>query len=335
MTRRIQTAACVVTTLLFAGSVVAQSPEAPVVETPSLGFAIDPLTHILYSMPGVPGAALFMPVADWDPSLVPQAASSRGNYALVLSGQAGTPAIWTPQSPLLPLAGVTSAPDRVALSPEGTAAALYYRRENRVETVAGLPGAPVRVATVSRAGQGDLTQFAVSDDGKLVLCAAASDAGSIVVLGLSAEVNRLRIAGTPRAAAFAGGSHDAVIAGDSGATLFRTVDSPTGTAHLFAQGLGPVSAVAVSADASEVLLASAQTSKVAIIALNSGSGNATVLDCGCSPAELDRIGGGSVFRLTPYSSGVAWIVDASTGTPRILSVPNALAAATQTNGNQQ
>jgi len=323
-------AAAVAATLLWAFD----AGMAQTAQVPNLGFVIDRAHQGLHTVLGVPGAAVVAPANETDGVGIPLAVSSHGGYAILLAGDDATPAVWQPQAPLRRLPGLSGAPDRIALSPQGKAAALYYRGEGRIVTFAGLPGAPGIAARVDwKLPQDGTAPFAVSDDGRLVLAADSQllrgggrSLSWVVVLGSGGEVARLPLAGPATAAAFASNSADALIATASEAFLVRNAAASGSVTPIRAGGLDAISAAALSPDGNQVLLASSHSARVAIVRLDASS-PPVILNCDCAVSELDRIND-TAYRLTPYSGGVAWILDAS-NSPRILSVPAAPAPGNQ------
>jgi len=315
---------------------------AQTVEGPSLGYVLNRNDHSLHRVLGVEGAAVAVSEAEMPSVLLPLAVSPRGDYVLVLSGEERRLAVWTSADPSRPrtVKGLPPNPDRVVLSPEGHAVAALYRSENRIVTVSGLPGAgaPVTAFEIERfsiGSSGEAPGFALSDDGKLLLTGSSepdSDASrassSVVVWGTGselkpAELNRVKLFGPLTAMAFASGSHDAIVASDSEALIVRRIDSQGVTIRIATDGLGPISAAAISPDGTQALLLSASASQVAAFHIDSGTPAVSILKCNCSPVGLERVGASTVYNLTSYDGSVSWMLDLSGQTPRIVSVPSA------------
>ena len=315
---------------------------AQTVEGPALGYVLNRNDHSLHRVLGVEGAAVAVSEARMPSALLPLAVSPRGEYVLVLSGDERRLAVWTSADPGRPrtVNGLPANPDRVVLSPEGHAFAALYRSENRIVTVSGLPGAgsPVTAFEIEGFSIGASSQtpgFALSDDGKLLLTTSSepdSDASrvssSVVVWGTGsdlkpAELNRVKLFGPVTAMAFASGSHDAIVATDSEAFIVRGIDSQGLTIRIATEGLGPISAAAISPDGTQALLLSAASSQVAAFHIDSATPAVSILKCNCSPVGLERVGARTVYNLNPYDGSVSWMLDLSGETPRIVSVPSA------------
>ena len=213
---------------------------------------------------------------------------------------------------------MAAAPDRVAVSPEGAAAAFYYLADSRILLVSGLPGAPALSAEIQLThSRRPFREIAVSDDGKLAL---AIEDGAAVAMGSPGDLNRISLRTPVGAAAFARNGHDAVLAGGSQAVLIRNVEVPGQRIVLATDGLEGISAAAVSRDGRSAYLASARSRKVAVVSLD-GSGPAVTLECPCSPNRLIRLNDESSYRLTEYSGESLYVLDGAATPPRIVVAP--------------
>lgn len=298
---------------------------AQTVQGPVMGFVVDSHSRTLRPMLGSPGAAVVGDAVRPAGAMLPEAISPAGDYALVWMGTPEQAAIWQNVaskggSDPRPIAGLPRGRSRVALSPEGTAAAFYSPQDGVVRVVSGLPGNPsdvsaFRLDTVS----GVLASFAVSDDGGVVLCTAAVAAAEAIVLGKSGEQARIPLAGEIGAMAFVPLTHDAVIADGDEAVLVRGIDAHPSVARLNTGGAGAITSVAVTRDGRRLLLASASTGKIALGGLAEGA-QTSVLDCHCQPEGLFRINSDGAWRLDGYRGQSVHVLDLAAATPRILVV---------------
>jgi hypothetical protein len=284
-----------------------------------MGYVVDSHSRNLRPVLGVPGAAVVGATVKSETPIVPAAVSPAGDYALVWTGKAGTGAVWTPAGGLNPLPGLSAATYTVVLSPQGAAAAFYSPEESVVRVVSGLPDSPsdaveFRLDTVGA----PLASFAVSDDGAVVLCAAAGREAEAIALGKSGELARIPFSAAVTALAFVPSSHDAVIADGGEALLVKGVDAHGSTSRLDAGKLGTISAVAVTRDSRQVLLA-ASNGKIAIAGL-AGGAQTSVVDCHCAPEGLFRMNGEGAWRLDGYRGTTIHILDTAPAAPRILVV---------------
>jgi hypothetical protein len=286
---------------------------------PVLGWIAD--GQSAYAVLGVPGAAVIGPAMDPGEGILPGAASPRGNYLVAHKPSTAEAGLWMANGSFRNLPGVPAGADRIALSPEGTAAAFYYQAEHRILLAAGLPDTPSAPLEIGLdPGRPPLREIAVSDDGKLLLAVESIARGAAVatVMGASGEISRTALAHPVRAVAFASGSHDAVIAGGTEAVLLRGADAPRERLPLWADGLEAISAVAISADGRRVFLADRSSQKVAIVSLAAGGQTSLTLDCPCAPDRLARLNSESFYRLTDYAGGTLYFLDGTATPPRIV-----------------
>jgi hypothetical protein len=285
---------------------------------PVLGLIVDGAGHRIRPVLGVPGAAVVGPAIDAGAGVSAEAASPRGDYVVVLAGDARQPALWLADGSLRALPGVPAAPDRVAVSPEGAAAGLYYLADSRILLVSGLPDAPALSAAIQLTpSRRPFREIAVSDDGKLALVV---EDGAAVAMSSPGDLNRIVLSAPVEALAFAHNSHDAVLAGGSEAVLIRSVEVPGERVVLATDGLEGIAAAAVSRDGRSAYLASARSGKVAVVSLDGGHA-AVTLECPCSPGRLIRMNDQSSYRLTEYSGESLYVLDGAATPPRIVVAP--------------
>jgi hypothetical protein len=310
----------------FAGFAAALSFSAAIaagqqVSGPLMGYLVDSRDSRVHSILGVPGAAILSEALESGPAAA-RAVSPTGAYVLAANGSSRLPALWLPSAELRPLPGVAPAAERVALSPEGGTAAFYYASENRILVVSGLPDQPSAPAAADLLPLGFAVEnFAVSDDGKLLLCAGRSGGMGVaaVVNAAGGEVNRVVFPRPISALAFAAQGHDALLAAGAEAVLIRHVDKPASRIPLIAGDMDMVSALALSRDGHKAFLASARSGKIAVLRLD-GNEPPVFLDCGCTPEGFFRMNENGIYRLTEYAGSTVRLLDV-TGTPRILALP--------------
>jgi hypothetical protein len=299
------------------------------VGAPALGFALDKALERLRPLQGIPGAALLGAPLDSGGAVAHAAISPRQDYALVWEG-GGRPGIFTlPGGPATPLDGAFPAPDRIVLSPQGSAAALC--RDAAIQIVTGLPHAPTirREIDASVAGAGAPGPVAVSDDGEIVAAAFALDGQGILMLFTAEGPRQLAVSGVVSALAFRPGSRD-LLAADQTNALVYAIHGVDGSPcyRILATAMEGVSspvAVEFSADGARAFVADPGAG--GILVLDAGSGGAALLPCQGAPTGLHRLNGNSVFRLNEISAGPLYVLDASGARPRIVFVPPLLAEA--------
>lgn len=189
------------------------------------------------------------------------------------------------------IAGVSANPDLLAVSPSGTAAALWFTSLGRMQVVTGLPASP-SIATMNAPFlNGTPTAIAVSDDGQWAVGIWSAGA---YAFGISANTMPLQTDPGVAALAFFHNNHNLAIATTARATSITDVGGANQTSVLYdysQQALLP-KGIGVSFDNQRVLVADA-AGKLANITV---AGSANIIDCGCSPSGVYGLGD-AVFRL--------------------------------------
>ena len=218
-----------------------------------------------------------------------------------------------------PVTGATANPDKIFMSPNATAAALFYAADQHVEVLAGLPQAPaIRKIDLSTLAAGTLTALAVSDDGQALAVAGTS---SVTYLGTSRIA--LPVAGSPQAFAFFHGSKDVAVITDLEVVTFADPAGAATRTPVWSKpsGSGPNAqstvGFALSPDNSHLTITG---NLGGVESFDLSNNSATYVDCGCTPTALAHLGG-SVYRLTGVESGSVKLYDASAS--EILFVPAA------------
>jgi hypothetical protein len=308
------------TALLLAASGAAAQTGA--VAGPSAGLVFDAAAQTVRPIRGVPGAATFGAALD---ARFPLAAVwiSPGQDAIFARDAAGSLHFFQLSPNGLAEAAISdiaSVPERVIFSPSGTAAALFAG--GQVQIVTGLPGSPAAAAafTLSHGVRGmrpALGSAALSDDGAYLLFSAG---GSIQLANATEGSRVLMTAGFGAAVAFAPGGHDAAVAArGTGAVMIHDVPN-TASQQLLApddSAFAQLAGLAFSLDGRHLYIASASANSV--VTLDTASGARSDLSCSCSPSGLTRMG--SAFRITEFSTGPLWLLDAGAPTLRIVFVP--------------
>jgi len=109
------------------------------VGAPALGLVQD--GSLLRPVYGIPAAAAVFPPLDYGRSFERVAISPRQDYAIASEAGTGTVVVLAAGSASA-LAGAAASPDRIAISPHGSAAALWFSAAGRLQIVSGLPGSP-------------------------------------------------------------------------------------------------------------------------------------------------------------------------------------------------
>ena len=293
---------------------------------PSLGFvtnengtAIWPLLGILGA--SVPGPALVLPE-----SIVHAAISPQQDYALALAGERAEPVIvyLDASNPgVVPLAGGRPSASLIAISPTGTAAALYQRESKFLQLVSGLPANPQigYEFDASNLG-GNIRDIAVSDDAKLALVTVGDESRTLWVIDAKGIVTPV-VAGQPSRIAFIAKRPDALIADDASREVFVLQGLDLNPVRLpgivLREDARPISAVTASSDGQSIFVAQQDSEDITITDV--AARTTTVVSCHCKPTVFSPLKGASLFRLNGLSNGPMMVLDASTSNPRTVIIP--------------
>lgn len=316
---------------------------------PGMGVVFDPAAKVLRPIFGTPGAAVFGDPLNTDVSLSRATVSPSQDYAIGTAGEAQSVVVLDfSRSPIAsaPVAGASAAPDEIAVSPAGRAAALYYKDRNQILIVTGLP-AHAKVSTeLMLSAVATPVVLAVGDDGRTVL---AGTGHSVVLVTANGEVPILSNLGQAAAIVVFNStgpgslqrpvralwgdrnipsptvvSRVTALVADASQNRVLRVNDVTGNVNVdilagAAEGISSPVALAVSADGSRVLVANGKSGIVSI--LNLQGELAQKIACHCALTGLGRLTGGDVFRLTDPSDRPVWVLDASVKTPQVVFVP--------------
>jgi hypothetical protein len=286
------------------------------IQAPLLAYVWDPSTAQLRPLWGSAGAAIPGEPIDAGESVFSAAVSPRQDYVFLLTGDSHEAALFDPKTAVSrKLPAVRPGASQIALSPDGSAAALYFDGAGLVQVIAGLPGAPAAPVDVFLPDlRLPLTRLAVTDDGSLLLIADASGEATAISTGPSRAHSRVVLSGPVTGAAFFPHSQDAIVSSE---TEVLRLSGPT--RGILGPGLpGPVS-IAVSSDGGVAVLA-AKSGKVRVFHPREAEAPAVDLDCACAPGEITRMNGRAAFRLSGDASP-ALSLDAGNTRPQLSIIP--------------
>ncbi len=221
------------------------------------------------------------------------AISPTQNFVLATSAASGEVLLVNLIKPsVTSIPGAGADPDILAISPSGTAAALWFPANFQIQLVTGLPDSPsVRTVDASFLNASPLS-IAVSDDGQW---AVGMFSAGVYAFGPSAQVMPLQTDPGVIALSFFHNSHNLALATSARATTWADVGGANQSSILYdysAQSLSP-RALGVSFDNQLAVIADSTGKLVNISVASRSAGTA---DCACSPTGLYSLGG-SVFRL--------------------------------------
>jgi hypothetical protein len=290
--------------LLIASAALAQVDRGSM-NGPVLGLVFDRDAGALRPLLGVPGSSMLGAPLDGASGLRESAAAS---YALAIDSE-GVAAVVTAAG-RRPLSIAAKGATRAAVSPGGSAAALYFADSGTAQIFIGMPDAPQSLRTVTL--ESAPVRMALSDDGATLLATIRSGRGEVVDSYQGSQAAQVfysarRISGL----AFMPGSSAAIVAEPN---AVKVVSPEFGAQAIGGQDLAEIVAVAASADRSRVFIAM-RSGRIVMHELASSS--ETSLACACEPAVLTPLRGNAVFRLNEMDNGPLWLLDADAPQPRI------------------
>jgi hypothetical protein len=224
--------------------------------------------------------------------------SPQQNFAIATTADTGAAVVVDPvKATVTAIAGVSANPDVLAVSPTGTAAALWFTSLGRMQVVTGLPASPSVATMAAPFLNSTPTAIAVSDDGQW---AVGVWSAGVYAFGISANIMPLQTDPGVAALAFFHNNHNLAIATAARATSIADVGGANQASVLYdysqqsllLQGILP-KGIGASFDNQRVLVADAAGKLVNITVAGS---SANIVDCGCSPSGVYGLGD-AIFRL--------------------------------------
>lgn len=302
-------------------AMIAAAGWAAQVGAPTLGYA--PAGGQILPLQGIPAAASAGTAIPFSDTFLKIVISPRQDFALASSASSGAVLVAFPTGSTAAVPGASAYPDGVALSPNGTAAVLWFASERTLEIISGLPSASaVRSfnATFLSGASGDApSSLAVADDGAW---AAGAWSSGVWVFGPNGETRNLMAPDRAYALAFFAGREDLALATGSGIYSATGVGGSATIASLYsAETRLTPAGIGVSSDNQTVVMADARGS---IITAQVSSGASTQTDCGCAPSGVFGMGG-SLFRITGLTGSVFRLFDARAGSVYLAPLANSAA----------
>jgi hypothetical protein len=214
----------------------------------------------------------------------------------------------------------TSRIDRIALSPTGSAAALFSESSGRIHVFTNMPESPALVSTFDGSTLGRVTAMGVSDNGQTAAVGVADGAsGALFVLNAGQTPRLIARMGQPSAIRFLRNSERAIVADSADNTVYALAEGqvfPVATAQ---DGIAMPVGLAVSNDNQRIFVANSESRSVVTVDLN-GRGSISTA-CNCAVTGLHATNTDSVFRLTDFTGGPILLFDGNSAAARIHFVP--------------
>jgi hypothetical protein len=297
--------------LLLAGTAAAQMNSSTITE-PVLGLVFDAQAQTIRPLMGIPAASRLAGSLDTGTPLHGVVISSERAYALGLEDGTGA-AVLVSQSGRQALSGVRDGALRTAVSPRGTAAAVYFGDSGKALILTGLPDAPQAGREVTL--DGTPSALAVSDDGTVLAAVVNLNANEATVFSYTPDGAGQAVLRDRRFSSleFIPGGATILMATDSAVYQYQGIQGLTLLTDQ-RDGVANVVGAAASGDGARVFIAM-QSGQVAV--RNLAAGTQTLLSCNCEPAGIWRLRGKAVFRLNELGAGPIWVVDGDASAPRI------------------
>jgi DNA-binding beta-propeller fold protein YncE len=296
------------------------------IQGPILGFTPDNSGTVIRPVLGVQGASTMGEPLKLSMEIRGAAFSPKQDYAIAVRAGDGQVMVIDlgAAAPAAPAVGTYPAPDLIATSPTGSAAALYYQESMTVQVIGQLPGSPQVIQQFDTSQVPDrAAAMAVSDDGGIVLIKAfESGTEGLWIVNASGATGRILL-DRPSAAAFFPNRRDAVVTDDTTQSVFLISDVGNASTQMLlisaAGNVANLSSVSTSADGQRVYVADAESGSIAIVDMSIRQ--PVWLSCQCRPTGFYPLKGASTFRLTEPSTEPMMALDASLPEPRILFMP--------------
>jgi WD40 repeat protein len=272
--------------------VILTAPAHGQIAGPRLGYVWDTNARALLPVDGVPGASILGRAVDMGMYIERAAVSQRAGSVLAIAGSDGGVYLFrTAAGPSGPqsIEGATAHVDRIALSPSGSAAALYSTSDNVLQVITGVPQQPTLAHSIAMIG---LDRMAISDDGSVMILAATDGSASLLATD-SGKWSPIPLSDPVCAMAFRPLSHDVLIASGGLINFVSAIDNhPAYQARSELPG-DPV-ALAFSLDGRRFVAAYAD-GRVQMSDLLLGA--SPLVRCLCHPTGLEPLDGDAVFAL--------------------------------------
>ena len=291
------------TAMLFAAGIAAGQSNLSTTGVPWLGWIFDGEARALRPITGIPMSALMGDKVELDLSLA--VGSPEGTFALGVAASDGRVLV-VDGGGSAELAGAKANPSRIVMSARGQVAALYFEEENGIQIFDGLPASGRLVR-----------EFAL--DGKPVTLAVDDAAGTVLasleggLYGYTAEFGKQLLVPLSEVidAGFLAGSSDFVALDGTKVILMRNGQATELTTQ--EDMVNPVKA-AVSGDGRRLVVLLKQGN---LVIRDLKASKNEILQCYCTPRELTRLRGNSVFRLNSPKDGTVWLVTGDEDEPQV------------------
>jgi hypothetical protein len=302
---------------------------------PILGFIPDGAGTSIRPILGIPGASILGNRLPLDVDIRGAVLSPKQDYAIAARGEdAQVIMIDLADSATVvrPLPISHPGADLIAVSPTGSAAAVYCHESKTVHVIGRLPQAPELISEFDASSiDGQAMSLAVNDDGTIALVKFVDATGpGLWVLASSGGPWRVSL-DRPSAAAFFPNRRDAIVTDDATRSVFLILDVDRAAIRvplIYAdENVTGFSSISASEDGRRVFLADAGSGQITIVDVETRT--TVQASCQCRLAGLHRLNGTAIFRLSEPSLEPVMVLDASSDPPRIVVIPPDVSVAAQ------
>jgi len=300
---------------------------------PTLGWVFDGQAQAIRPIVGTLGAAIVGPQIDAGFPVATASIASQQGFAIVVSAEdqrVRTVTLRHNESVVREVKAADTAPDRIVLSPSGTAALLYFSRAGRVQVITGLPlDAAVEHEFSLSDREITPTGWAVSDDGdRSLFVTGAGMTSSVRVLDANLGMYIASFEGSSFVMSFFPDSHKALVVNQSSEIFLLEEGTPSHLGRTAGQAAVNPVAIQFSQKRTRAYIAYADGN---IVEFDPAIGVARTASCNCRITDLHGLNDPSLFRITELSASPLLLVNMADSEPRIWFVPSGRA----TNGRNE
>jgi hypothetical protein len=298
---------------------------------PVLGYVLDPGIAALRIVVGIPGASAMGRPVELGARIRRAVSSVQHDYALAVvetTGQVVLARNLTGEVAVSEIPGVLAGGDALALSNDGTTAAIFSAAGASIQVLRGLPAAPSVALEFPTSALSDqsITALAISDFASVLVAFSNGESGSLHLLSGEGTPRFVSPAGSISGIAFSPGGNDAVTSDrlTNEVVLFSDVQGAAAAIRLAgaADGITAPFGVQLSRDGRTAFVPNAESGTVSIVSLAGGA--PLFMSCQCRPTVIDKMHGDSVFALTENRDEQPLILfDGAGSEPRFVVVPPA------------
>jgi len=306
--------------LVTAGlAVAADSP----LRGPVLGFVLDPRSHSIRPIQGIPGASTLGPPLDIPFAIDRAVFSVQGNSALIFSGGGAflVRGMRRSHPDTLPLPISIPDAESAVFNAPGSAALFYSPSGRQLQIVSGLAADPIAGVAIDCSGQPGVITSAALDAGATSILMTMQDSGAGSVLLLqpgsgTASPRAVLTSPLPSAILYLNQDRDALVA-DSGSNQIVWIQDLNGAAAATvvagaADGIAAPVGMQLSTDEKTLLVANTGTSSITVHSL-AGTAPVTQLPLPVPPSRFDKLNREPVLLFNDMGNGPLYLLDEAGG----------------------